>query len=137
VSELVAGFWIWRVSSMDDVPEGAITFFAKAVKKQDDEAEVFGWIRWPSRGARDERRPKAMADARLSEEANPMPFDGSRLTYGGFETIVERQVSGPDRPRQRHDRPCAVSPPTYKSPTQARRSPGTGASSAPRKCGSD
>lgn len=31
-----------------------------------------------------------MADARLSEEANPMPFDGSRLIYGGFEAIVER-----------------------------------------------
>ena len=90
MSELVAGFWIWRVGSMDDVPGGEITSFAKAVKKQDDEAVVFGRILWPSRGARDAGRPKAMADARLSEEADPMPFDGSRLIYGGFETIVER-----------------------------------------------
>ena len=26
---------------------------------------------------------------RLSPEANPMPFDGKRLIYGGFETIVD------------------------------------------------
>ena len=74
----------------DDVPEGEKTSLQKPVKKQDDETVVFGWILWPSHEARDEGRPKAMADARLSEEANPMPFDGSRLIYGGFETIVER-----------------------------------------------
>jgi uncharacterized protein YbaA (DUF1428 family) len=30
-----------------------------------------------------------MADPRVQPEANPMPFDGKRLIYGGFETIVE------------------------------------------------
>jgi uncharacterized protein YbaA (DUF1428 family) len=29
-----------------------------------------------------------MADPRLQPEANPMPFDGKRLIYGGFERIV-------------------------------------------------
>ena len=60
MSELVTGFWIWRVSSVDDVPEGEITFFAKAFKKQHHEAVVFGWILWPSRGARDEVKPQIM-----------------------------------------------------------------------------
>jgi uncharacterized protein YbaA (DUF1428 family) len=31
---------------------------------------------------------KAMEDARLQPDANPMPFDGKRLIYGGFEVIV-------------------------------------------------
>jgi uncharacterized protein YbaA (DUF1428 family) len=32
---------------------------------------------------------KVMADPRLQPDANPMPFDGKRLIYGGFEVIVE------------------------------------------------
>ena len=36
-----------------------------------------------------EPHPKAMADARLKPDVNPMPFDGKRLIYGGFEIIVE------------------------------------------------
>jgi uncharacterized protein YbaA (DUF1428 family) len=32
---------------------------------------------------------KAMADPRLNPEANPMPFDGSRMIYGGFEMLVD------------------------------------------------
>jgi uncharacterized protein YbaA (DUF1428 family) len=31
-----------------------------------------------------------MKDERMSPEKNPMPFDGKRLIYGGFEPIVER-----------------------------------------------
>ena len=59
------------------------------VQKKDDETVVFGWILWPSREARDQGMPKAMADGRLMQETNPMPFDGKRMIYGGFETIVE------------------------------------------------
>ncbi len=31
-----------------------------------------------------------MADSRVQPDANPMPFDGKRLIYGGFEMIVNR-----------------------------------------------
>jgi uncharacterized protein YbaA (DUF1428 family) len=30
-----------------------------------------------------------MADPRLQSDKNPMPFDGQRLIYGGFEVIVD------------------------------------------------
>ncbi len=30
-----------------------------------------------------------MSDPRMSHEANPMPFDGKRLIFGGFEMILE------------------------------------------------
>jgi uncharacterized protein YbaA (DUF1428 family) len=73
----------------DDVPEGKVTSFPMAVKRKDDETVVFGWIIWPSRAVRDEAMKKAMADPRMQPETNPMPFDGQRLIYGGFETIVE------------------------------------------------
>jgi uncharacterized protein YbaA (DUF1428 family) len=60
-----------------------------AVKKQADETVVFSWITWPSREARDAGMQKVMADPRVKPEANPMPFDGKRLIYGGFNVIVD------------------------------------------------
>lgn len=38
---------------------------------------------------RDEGMKKVMADPRLKPNVNPMPFDGKRLIFGGFEMIVE------------------------------------------------
>jgi uncharacterized protein YbaA (DUF1428 family) len=73
----------------DDVPEGKVTSFPMAVKRKEDETVVFSWITWPSRQVRDEAHPKVMADPRVQPERNPMPFDGQRLIFGGFEVIVE------------------------------------------------
>ena len=73
----------------DDVPEGKVTSFPMAVKRKEDETVVFSWITWPSKAVRDEGMKKSMEDARLQPETNPMPFDGKRLIYGGFEAIVE------------------------------------------------
>ncbi|KQR79023.1 RNA signal recognition particle [Burkholderia sp. Leaf177] len=73
----------------DDVPEGTLTSFSMAVKRNDDEAVVFSWIVWPSREARDKGMDAVMADPRVQPEKNPMPFDGKRMIYGGFEVIVE------------------------------------------------
>ena len=73
----------------DDVPEGKLTSFPMAVKRRDDETVVFSWITWPSRQIRDEGMKKVMADPRMQPEKNPMPFDGKRMIYGGFQPILE------------------------------------------------
>jgi uncharacterized protein YbaA (DUF1428 family) len=73
----------------NEVPEGKVTSFPMAVKCQADETVVFSWITWPSRQVRDEAWKKVMADPRLQPDTNPMPFDGKRLIYGGFEPIVD------------------------------------------------
>jgi len=73
----------------DDVPEGKVTSFPMAVKCQPDETVVFSWITWPSREVRDAGWKKVMADPRMQSGANPMPFDGKRMIYGGFQKIVE------------------------------------------------
>lgn len=73
----------------DDVPDGKVTSFPMAVKRTDDETVVFSWVEWPSREARDAGWAKIMADPRMTPEANPMPFDGQRLVYGGFAPLVE------------------------------------------------
>jgi uncharacterized protein YbaA (DUF1428 family) len=74
----------------DDVPEGKLTSFPKAVRCEADETVVFSWITWPSRQVRDEAWKKVMADPRMQPDKNPMPFDGKRMIYGGFEVIVSR-----------------------------------------------
>lgn len=73
----------------DDVPTGTVTSFPMAVQCQPDETVVFAWILWPSKAVRDAGMSKAMSDPRLQTDVNPMPFDGKRLIYGGFEIVLD------------------------------------------------
>ncbi|WP_334186614.1 DUF1428 domain-containing protein [Noviherbaspirillum sp.] len=73
----------------DDVPEGKVTSFPMAVQRKPDETVVFSWISWPSKEVRDEGMKKVMEDPRLQSDTNPMPFDGKRMIYGGFQMIVD------------------------------------------------
>jgi len=71
----------------DDIPEGEITSLPKAVQCKPDETVVFSWISWPSKQARDTGMQGVMSDPAMEEA--PMPFDGKRLIYGGFDMILE------------------------------------------------
>ena len=73
----------------DDVPEGKLTSFPLAVKREAGETVVFSWITWPSKAVRDAGMKKTMEDPRMHSDQNPMPFDGKRMIYGGFEVIVD------------------------------------------------
>lgn len=73
----------------DDVPEGKLTSFSMAVKREDDETVVFSWIVWPSKEAREAGCKAVMSDPRMQPDVNPMPFDGKRLIYGGFTVLME------------------------------------------------
>ncbi len=72
----------------DDVPEGKLTSFQKAVQCQEGEVVVFSWMVWPSKEARDEGWKRLYDDPRMQPGDVPMPFDGKRLIYGGFETVI-------------------------------------------------
>lgn len=73
----------------NDVPDGKITSFPMAVQCKENETVVFSWVVWPDKGVRDEAWNKIMEDPRMNPENNPMPFDGRRLIYGGFDMILE------------------------------------------------
>lgn len=73
-----------------DVPDGEVTSFPMAVKCRPDETVVFAWITWPSKAVRDAAMAKVMADPRMDTKNNPMPFDGKRLIYGGFELLLQQ-----------------------------------------------
>lgn len=72
----------------DDVPNGEVTSFPMAVKCRDDETVVFSWLIWPSKQVRDAGMAIMMEDPRMQPDVNPMPFDGKRMIFGGFETVI-------------------------------------------------
>lgn len=70
----------------DDVPYGELTSFPRAVMAKEHEVVVFAWIVYRDRESRDAVNKKVMADPRLKLEG--MPFDGKRMIYGGFTTLL-------------------------------------------------
>ncbi|WP_374943139.1 DUF1428 domain-containing protein [Sphingomonas sp.] len=73
----------------DDVADGKVTDFRRAVHLGEGETVVFSWIEWPDKETRDAGWPKVMADPRLQPGDTPMPFDGPRMIYGGFRVLVD------------------------------------------------
>ncbi len=73
----------------DDIPDGEVTDFKKAVKAEAAENVVFSWIVWPSKEVRDEGNRKVMADPRLA--GAEMPFDGKRMFWGGFRILLDTE----------------------------------------------
>ena len=73
----------------DDVKMGKRTSFPRSVKRKPSETVFFSWIIYKSRAHRDSVLKKVMKDplmANMSPET--MPFDGKRLIYGGFKSLV-------------------------------------------------
>ncbi len=75
----------------DDVKPGKHTSFPQSVKLKADEVVVFSFIVFKSRAQRDRINAKVFSDPRLKSMMNPkaMPFDGKRMFFGGFKTLVE------------------------------------------------
>ncbi len=97
IAEIAGKIWIehgalqyWECVG-DDVKPGKITSFPQSVQLKDNETVVFSWILYSSREQRDSVNAKVMADPRMKNMMDPkaMPFDGMRMFWGGFKTIVE------------------------------------------------
>jgi uncharacterized protein YbaA (DUF1428 family) len=77
----------------DDVPDGALNDFARAVQATADETVVFSWFEYPNRAARDAANAAMMADPRMEAMGASMPFDGARMIYAGFQAEVEDGIA--------------------------------------------
>ena len=71
----------------DDIPDGKVTDFKRAVQAAADETVVLSWVTWPDKATRDAAWQKVMDEQRMKNAA--MPFDGKRMIYGGFEVVLE------------------------------------------------
>jgi len=74
----------------DDVKKGKWTSFPRSVKLKGNETVIFSYIVYKNRKERDKCMAKVMKDKRLERMMQPgaMPFDGKRMIFGGFKTIV-------------------------------------------------
>ena len=73
----------------DDVPYGEVTSFPRAVQAKEDEIVIFSWVTYRSREERDAVMAKVMADPRLEGSMANAPFDGKRMIFGGFTSLIE------------------------------------------------
>jgi uncharacterized protein YbaA (DUF1428 family) len=72
----------------DDVPDGEVTDFKRAVAAKPGETVVFAWVVWPSKAARDAGNEKMMTDPRMKPNAGEL-FDGKRMIFGGFQVLLD------------------------------------------------
>lgn len=72
----------------ENLPEGKVTDYKRAVLAEEGEKVVYSWVEWPSKEARDAAWAKIMDDERMKPEGE-MPFDGKRMIWGGFRPLVD------------------------------------------------
>lgn len=97
MAQKAAGIWrehgaLEVVESVaDDVKPGKLTSFPQSVKLKPGETVVFSFIRYKSRAHRDRVMAKVMNDPRIAKMMTKqgMPFDGKRMFFGGFKTLVQ------------------------------------------------
>lgn len=70
-----------------DIPDGRITSFPLAVQRQPDESVVLSWIVWPDKATCDAAWAKLAEEPEMSNM--DLPFDGRRMIFGGFETLLQ------------------------------------------------
>ena len=73
----------------DDVPDGKVTDFRRAVQAKEGENVVFSWIEWPDKATRDAGWAKMMEDPEMQPDKDNMPFDGMRMFWGGFDVLLD------------------------------------------------
>lgn len=73
----------------DDVPDGEVTWYRRAVKAKEGETVLFSWIEWPSKDVRDKGQQAVMNDPRMQTMPKDMPFDGMRMMWGGFVPVLD------------------------------------------------
>ena len=80
----------------DDIPDGKVTDFKRAVQAKPDETVVFSWTVWPDKATRDKGGAAMKDDPRMKELEKEvgMPFDGERMVYGGFALLTETRAGG-------------------------------------------
>jgi len=118
--------------------------FTKTLGLKRGETVVFSWILYRSRKHRDRVNAKVMADPRIGKmmEGREMPFEVTRMLFGGFEVFVDLGGKAtPRRPARR--RPAAKKAPAAKRAPGAKKAPGSkkapaarkGAAGSPRRAG--
>jgi uncharacterized protein YbaA (DUF1428 family) len=81
----------YRECSGDDLDSNFGVPFGKLAKLKPSETVIFAWVVYKSRAHRDKVNAKIMKDPRIINmmEREKKPFDDKRMTFGGFNVLVE------------------------------------------------
>jgi uncharacterized protein YbaA (DUF1428 family) len=80
----------YRECTGDDLKVTFGMSFARTAKLKAGETVIFSWIVYKSRAHRDRVNAQVMKDARMLKlMKDPMPFDMRRMSYGGFNVLVD------------------------------------------------
>ena len=74
----------------DDLRDGKVTDFKRAVAAEEGENVVFSWIEYPDKATRDAANAAMMEDPRFAALGD-MPFDGKRMIFSGFAPMFDSQ----------------------------------------------
>lgn len=78
----------------DDVADGKVTDFRRAVAATGDEAVALGWFEYPDKATRDAANEEMNSDPEFARMGESMPFDGKRMIFGGFAPFVDERGTG-------------------------------------------
>ena len=84
----------------EDLDSNMGTPFRDAVLARKTDTVVFSWIVYKDRKHRDAVNAKVMADPRLADTMNDpksLPFDVKRMSYAGFDMVVDLAAAAPKR----------------------------------------
>ena len=73
----------------DDLKPAWGVSFGKAFKLKPGETVIFAYVLFKSRAHRDRVNAKVMKDMKAMKMPKKMPFDPSRMVYGGFNVLVD------------------------------------------------
>ena len=73
----------------DDVPDGKITDFRRAVQATQDEAVVFSWVEWPDKATADAGWENMQQDEAMMDLMQQAPLDGKRMIFAGFDLALD------------------------------------------------
>jgi uncharacterized protein YbaA (DUF1428 family) len=79
----------------DDVRDGKVTDFRRAVQAKEEENVVFSFIEWPDKATRDAAWARMMDDPDMQPDPENTPFDGKRMFWGGFDIILDSAAQAP------------------------------------------
>jgi len=77
-----------------DVPDGEVTSFPLAVKKEANETVVFSWIIWPDKATCDTCMATMEKDPRWAGFMDKFGSvaDMKRMVFGGFEPLLHHSI---------------------------------------------
>jgi uncharacterized protein YbaA (DUF1428 family) len=73
----------------ENIEDGTLTDFKRAVKAESGEAVAFGYVEWASKAAWDQGSARMRQDDDRPPSGADLPLDGKRLIHGGFSVLLD------------------------------------------------